>query len=304
MAETSPNAQTVRHKNPHRPYANKRKWGPSITSVIGSMAKDGLQWGAARETAIYAVKHANEWMTMGMNEAVEKLRVHFDVLWSGQAAMGTLIHSINEAWTYGEGVEVREEVDKIIADKRPPKIWMGREDEVVEQAQPFIDGLEKFWRDNNPQTIQSEEVVYYPHPELAYIGTRDWIVNIDGRIGNVEVKTTAQQDYEKGLYFDSWRVQLAAQRHATRRLFFDADGKLIGEEDNYPVDFCGVLHLRGDGGYQFFEVQADKDEWEVFLTLRRLHDWRTKGHKTPAPKVLSSAHPSSYIDDPFEGIAS
>ena len=277
-------AYPPRHRNPPRPYARKRKYGASVTTVLGSMGGgDGLMWGAVNETANYAIDFPDRWQHPDRAVAFDLLRKHFRGLWDGRASMGTLVHSVNEAWTWGEEADI----DRLVADiAQTTPIWQGRESFAAAEAEGYVDGLERFWRDFQPRTIGTEEIVRYDDKNHGYIGTRDWTCELAGHEGVwlLDLKTTAKQaDPDKpdsGLYFDKFRLQLAAYRMAKEIVRFE-DGEIAESWPNYPVAHCGVIHMRGDGNYQLFEVQAGGDEWATFLRLIDLHRWSTSGWKQP-----------------------
>lgn len=283
-----------RHKNPRRPYSRRTKeFGYSVTTVLGALGGgDGLMWGAVNLTADFVLDQPEEWQHLDRDAAWDRIRKHFRGIWDGRAAMGTLTHSVNEAWTWGETVDLDELVQRVAYDldepdeskRKPVRSWHGRESFVAADAEGYVDGLERFWRDFAPETIGTEEIVRYTDKAHPYIGTRDWTVRLRGidGVGLVDIKTTAQRDEDKGLYFDKHRLQLAAYRGASEIVRFD--GRDVAESwPNYPVDWCGVLHLRGDGRYQLFDVRAAGDELATFLRLVDLHRWSSSGHKTPAP---------------------
>ena len=175
----------------------------------------------------------------------------------------------------------------------PVAIWQGKERFVADEAMGYLDGLEAFWNDFQPQTIGTEEIVRYDDKNHGYIGTRDWTCELAGHEGVwlLDLKTTAkQQDPDKpdaGLYFDKFRLQLAAYRMAKEIVRFDESGEIVESWPNYPVAHCGIVHLRGDGKYQLFEVQAGGDEWATFLRQIDLHRWSTSGWKKPAAVDLT-----------------
>lgn len=288
-----------RWKNPHRPYAYRSKV-PSITAVIDAMGGKKLEWGASKETSREAILNAEKYAGMDPDEAIETLRRHFKGVWDGRAAMGTLVHAVNEAWCHGEEADVEALVHEYATvggpaspgrKPSPVRIWQGHEARVIEEANGYIDGLERFWQDFQPQTIATEEVVRtIDKGGHSFIGTRDWVATLNGFDGPViiEAKTTAQQLDEKSkpgddLYLDSWRLQLAAQRGAKEIVHYDDKGNEVATYPNYPVSACAVLHLRGSGHYQFIEVRAAGDELAHFLRLIDIKRWLDKGCKEPAP---------------------
>ena len=292
-------AYPPRHKNPHRPYSRKRKYGASVTTSLGTMGSpDGLKWAAVRETVNFVLDYGDEWLGIARDQAFEKLYRHHDVLWTGRREMGTLIHLINEAWSYGEEVDIDELVSyvaeqRMVEDeskRRPVRIWLGREQYVAKEAEGYVDGLEQFWIDFEPETIGTEEIVLHEDKgSHGYIGTRDWTAKLRGLDGVtlIDIKTTAKQfDPSKpddGLYWDKFRLQLAAYRAAERIVRMDDKGEIVDSWPAYPIARCGVLHLRGDGKYQFFEVQAGGDELAHFYRQIDMHKWVTSGCNKPGP---------------------
>lgn len=281
-----------RHKNPKsRPYARKQKYGASVTTVLSSLGgSDGLMWGAVNETANFAIDYPDLWNHPNREVAFDRLRKHFRGLWDGRASMGTLTHAVNEAWTWGDEADIDTLVRQIAWGEdnyNATAIWQGREQSVAAEAEGYIDGLEKFWRDFAPETIGTEEIVRYNEKPHGYIGTRDWTCRLRGLDGItlLDIKTTAKQaDPDKpdaGLYFDKFKLQLAAYRMAKEIVRFGEDGEIAETWPNYPVARCGVLHLRGDGKYQLFEVQAGGDEWATFLRQIDIHRYCTTGWKKP-----------------------
>lgn len=275
-----------RRHNPVRPYAGKRGVPPSVTTVLSALGGKNLEWGSAKETALFAVHHQEEWAHLSAEEAVQMCRVHFRGIWDGRAAMGTLVHQVNEAWTWDQDADLEELVTGILNAPRPPKIWQGREYEVAEEAQGYVDGLQKFWYDFAPITLATEEIVRHPHKPNAYIGQRDWTVEISGERWLLDIKTTAEQDAQKALYADSWRLQGAGYIFADELVTFDENGKEDGTAPNYPIHHFGVLHLRGDKEYTLYELQAGASEWTRFCQLVGVHRWLTKDCKEPAPTPM------------------
>jgi hypothetical protein len=275
-----------RVRMPHRPYSRKRGGPPSVTTVLDTLGKPGLSWAAAKETALRAVNHPDTWQQLDNDKAVDYLRVWHRGLWDGRAAVGTAVHRVNEEWTWGNEVDVEQVMLGILAEPRPPKIWQGREDETLTELLGYVDGLEQFWHDFQPDTVATEEVLRHPDKYNSYIGQRDWVCRIDGETALLDIKTTAEPDAEKAIYQDSWRLQLSAYRFAEELVYYDADGTETGTAKSYPIGWCGIVHLRGDGSYQLYRVQAGGSEHTRFLQLRGLYEWVQRESKKPPAEIV------------------
>ena len=270
----------------HRPYAirstRKTSEEPSVTTVLGLLDKPGLSWAAAKETALFAVMHPDKWRHLPEAEAVDRLRKHHDGLWKGRAAMGTLIHAANEAFCDGQDFDIEAGIDQLI-ETESPTIWKQMDrDDIVEQALGYILGLEQWWADWQPKVYASESVVRVPHKYIgqADMGMRAHLLGADVLI---DVKTTAQQAEDKGIYLDSWTLQTAAYAYADEEVFYDVvedrklkSGQRVTEVGTGPwptPDRCAIVHLRGDETYTFFDLPVDRVVHEQFLTLCDLYKW-------------------------------
>ena len=263
-------------KIPSRPYA-RLKSEPSVTTIIGELHKPGLEWGASKEAALFAVYSQDEWQGLEQPAAMELIRRHFKGVWDGRAAMGTIVHAVNEAWIHGDSVDVEAMVKEVPS-------FAKQVDEKVAEANRYVDGLERFWNDWSPTEFRSEDVVRSPG---QYIGTRDLFGRLRGELSLLDLKTTAQQDAKKGIYGPEWALQLAAYNHAKEIVTYRRDeaGKLVVDSvgECEPADHCRIVHLRGDGNYTLFEVEAGPEQYDAFLGLLHLHQWR----KTcPDPKPV------------------
>lgn len=274
---------TERRRTPARPYARQRTY-PSVTTVIGVMDKPGLRWGAAKETALFAYFHRDEWEQLAEGDAIERIRKHHDVLWSARAGIGTLLHSVNEAWSWDEDADLAE---LIAGMDRAPKLWEGQPDVAIAEVQPYVDGLELFWNDWQPQTLGTEEVVRFPDKVTGYIGQTDWRAVLGDTVWRLDLKTTAKTEEDSAIYTDSWRPQLAAYDRAPEIVYYTAEGVEDGTAVNERAERFGIVHLRGDGGYHLVEIAADDTAFEAFMAMRRLYAWGRE-HKKPAPKVIEA----------------
>jgi hypothetical protein len=260
---------------PSRPYS-RIKSEPSVTTIIGELNKPGLDWGASKEAALYAVYSQDEWQQMEQPDAVDRIRRHFKGVWDGRAAMGSIVHAVNDAWIAGQSPNVEALVKEVPSFEK-------QIDEKVAEANRYVDGLERFWNDWSPTEFRSEEVVRTPG---QYIGTRDLFGRLRGGTTLLDIKTTAQQDAKKGIYGPEWSLQLAAYNNAREIVTYKRDdkGKVVVDTvtDNERAEFTRIVHLRGDGNYVLFDVDAGPDQFDAFLGLLHLHLWR-KNCVSPRP---------------------
>lgn len=212
---------------------------PSVTSVVGVLDKPGLPWGAAKETALFAIHHRDEWEHLPPDEAYHRLRKHHRGVWDDKRDRGSLIHDLAEQWAAGQEIDC------------PPDCVL------------YMDALERFWDDWQPEWLHVERTVVYDHPDLGYGGTFDAIARLgDGATRLLDIKTGER-------LWPEVRWQLAAYRFAQGMAVFDEIGQFTGTEPVPSVDGCAVLHLKDDGTYELVEVEAGRAEFDEFLHLRR-----------------------------------
>lgn len=253
----------------HRPYAMDTSAPPSVTQILDVLAKDGLTWGAAKETAQFAVRHQTMWETMDPDDAVDVLRRHFRGVWDHRALLGTAIHRVNERWAQGATASLREIVLDMQARSR---LWQDyHPDALVDELRPMLFALSDVWRAQKPETVLSEYIVRYEEPGLDYIGTADWLCYSHGKLVLVDLKTTAQQT--KGYYFDSWRLQLAALKYGHQIVSYDGFEEVGRTENIFQPDETVILHIRSNGKWRWIPVEAGPATHEVFLAARRLYGW-------------------------------
>lgn len=280
-----------------RPYARKRK-SVSVTTLVDKLPKDGLKWGAAKETAIFAHDHRSEWHDLDRDAAIERLRTHFSGVWDCSADVGTLVHSVNDAWINNEEWKASTHVDRSRLHKAKDDDTLF--EQLLNRMPPYVDGLGRFWEHAEPQTIAAEVVLR----DGDVIGTADWITQLPGLTDNkryydsdvwlLDVKTTSELDPDKGMYLDSWRPQLFMYRHAAEVVHFHGTDEVAAWllEDCFPrPNRTGILHLRGDGLYQLLEVDTDAEILPRLVdALKVVREWGlTGGHQTPPPVVVAEA---------------
>jgi len=258
----------------HRPYAKDSTSPPSVTQVVGLMDKPGLVWGAAKETAKFAVHHLDRWQNLSAEEATDTIYRHHRGVWDHRALLGSAIHEINSQWCAGHTVLVSH----VVAEMREQSpVWQRMDEkEIYGQLLPMADGLADCWTKLRPETLTYEQVVRHRNgdPELDYIGTTDWRARVGDEALLLELKTTGATKRGSGKYWDQWRLQLAAYRYATEAVVYDEEDEERGTVELPDVAGAAVIHVYGDGRCDFDRVRVTREEHNVFLGLRRAYGWR------------------------------
>jgi hypothetical protein len=222
-----------------------------VSTVLGVLNKPGLPWGAAKETALFAVHHQDEWMHLDPQDAADKLRRHHRGVWDDKASRGTIVHDLALQWSQGREVDVPVECD------------------------PYMDGLEAFYRENQPQFVEAEQsVIYDENPSLAYGGSFDALIRFGA--GPLAGKTMVV-DYKTGQRYPiETTLQLAAYRACKKIGVYDDKGALVDTRP-MPVTAGGaVLYLHDTGTYELLEVPANGDAAAMFLRLRAVWSWQAE----------------------------
>lgn len=267
----------------HRPYSYIKGTEPSATTILDLLPKPGLPWGAAKETAMFAVMYPDKWMHLPDDEAVDVLRRHHRGVWDSRAANGTLAHAVNESYCAGEDVDLEKLIDWTIQNDRAARTWVDRDrDDLIESVLGYVLGLEKWWADFTPAQVASEVVVRWPG---LYIGQTDLRCTIDGHDWLIDLKTTGKATEGTGVYADSWTLQLALYGMARESVSYRVDPDPKIKRGWRPVETgtgpwskpqrYGVIHLRGDEEYTFFELDVNRDVERTALRLARAyHGWK------------------------------
>jgi len=267
----------------HRPYAKTPGGPPSVTQVLGILSAPGLSWGAARETALYAVHHQDQWSGLRPTDAVDSLYKHHRGVWDHRALLGTALHQINAEWCQGRTVRLSDVIQEM---REGSRLWRDMPDtDIYRDLLPMAEGLTRVWDRLKPETLSAEQCVRYTGQGLEYVGTADWRAVIEGRPYLLDLKTTGKTAPGSAKYWDQWRLQLAAYRYATEAVLYSEDGEELGTESLPEVAGAAVVHLYGDGQFQVDGIQAGPAEHEIFLALRRAFAWRLEAGKSPGPNA-------------------
>lgn len=215
---------------------------PSVTTISGMLNKPGLPWGAAKETALFAIHHKEEWIDLSNDDAYHRLRKHHRGVWDDKANRGTLVHDLAAQWAAGKEIDC------------PP------------DCAGYLDALELFYEIEQPEWLHVERSVVSATPGFEYGGSLDAVARIKGRTGIVDLKSGGRYPIETTL-------QLAGYRFADGFGIYDALGTLTGIEPLPEFDFAAILYLHDDGTYEFLEVPADKKAYGAFMSLRAAWGW-------------------------------
>jgi len=190
-----------------------------------------------------------------------------------------------ESWIRHETADIHA-----LVDAHQP--WVKVHDQKVGEAMGYVNGLAAWWERFEPTDIRTEDCIRTPG---QYVGTRDMVATIGGERWLIDLKTTEQKDPKKAVYGDSWALQLAAYRYArevvTYKWVEGVDSRKKPKavlavdtvELNEPVDRTGIVHLRGDNRFTFYEVEARVDTYDVFLSLIPIAAWLKNA---PDPLVI------------------
>lgn len=152
------------------------------------------------------------------------------------ADLGSLVHRIAEKWSLNEPYE------HLLTD----------------EAAPYIDSFQRFWKDFTPTLLASEAPVL--NVTRLYAGTLDAILQIGPYKLLVDYKTG------KGIYNET-ALQLAAYRNAEYVYLPDH-----GVVKMPQVDGACVLHLTPHS-YEFIPFDTREKVWRSFLYAREVYRW-------------------------------
>lgn len=214
---------------------------PTATGVSGMLDKPGLPWGAAGETALFAIHHQDEWMHLAEDDAYHRLRKHHRGVWNEKAARGTSVHALAMQWAKGEEVDCPAELN------------------------PYLDALEAFYVERDPQWVKVEQYILHLEEGREYGGQFDYMRDENGlTLG--DIKTGKRYPIETTL-------QLAGYRYAEHMATYDAKGKLSALEPMPLASRCEVLYLHDDGTFEVLELPADRAAYDRFMSLRDAWSW-------------------------------
>jgi hypothetical protein len=211
---------------------------PSVTTILGALAKPAL--------APWAAKSVAEWVRDNWQAVHAMLTTDPDA--AVQAMKGAPWRQSNKAADLGSAIHAV--ADALASGAELP--------EIPAEAEPYIEQLLAAHGEHDIEVAATERTVC--HLELGYAGTMDALIRTGGRLLACDIKTGKSVWPEAVL-------QLAAYQHASHWVT-DAD-----ELEEMPqVDGAVVLHLRPDR-HRLIEV-TDEHAWVVFGALMTVWRWQ------------------------------
>lgn len=273
----------------HRPYA---KGSPSVTTIINACINKGgpLAFAAAKET----------WQHLRANP--DRLddpaaRVYFRGLWDRSMFIGTIVHGVNRVWALGEGEANLEAIATEALTNKDGTLRKGWTPDMAHQlaldANPYVDALEAWTNDWQPEWTAVEYVVRHPKPN-DYAGQADGVaVMRDGRTWMIDFKTTRSD--KDDTYPAEWRLQFAGYTFADEIVLYDENGKETGTIPNdLGIERHAIVQLRNDGTYRFYPLAVGPEQHARFLQMRNVYEWLNK--EADNPKVVHIDRPDSLVE--------
>lgn len=211
---------------------------PSVTTILGQLAKPALTNWAAKEVATYAVDNLPAWENLPANDAVDLLKRAPYRNMSRKGDIGSAVHAAIEA-TASEDTAPTINVDLL----------------------PYVAGAVQFLEDHVDTILHLETTIF--NRTWKYAGTCDAILTLkDGRTALADWKTS------KNIYPE---VALQLQAYAAGEFIGRADGTQL---DLPNIDIGMAVHLPGDGTYTAKEVPLSDRLFKTFGALRTLQAWK------------------------------
>lgn len=230
-------------------YAIDGRRAPGVTTVIrNSTDKPGLVGAAAREVAIWAANHRDDYESLGEREWIKQATGAYREVWNRARDNGTRLHLAALQMINGDPVEA--------VDRDTGEVWP---DDAIRQATQ----LARFMDEWEVQPLIAERPVF--NVTNWWAGTVDLVANLkDGRRWLIDYKTGAS-----GIWPET-SMQCAAYRHA-EFVQMERDGELV-DLPMPQVDEVGALWVRPDG-YELGPVRADLIWYGYFQHMLPVSAW-------------------------------
>lgn len=238
----------------HRYYFGEQGPIPSVTTILGVLDKPALPTWAKNTVAKFAVEKAlsGELATMLAEVGAEATAKYLASLPDYQR---------DAAATVGSGVHLLADMASRTAQDGSGGF------EVPEEYRTYVAAFRDFLSHYSAsgKIVSSEKAVISFGDQ--YAGTYDLLMQIDGELWLIDIKTS------KGIYAETG-LQLVAYGYAEHIV-------LPNDPTLYPmpkVAHYGVLHLRPDKypiqGWRLVEYGVSERDYVAFLAARELYAWK------------------------------
>lgn len=227
-----------------------------VTSIIsGGVPKPFLEYWAAKETAIAAVKKQKAWQAIldedGEDAAVKYLK---EARYRGRdrkADRGTIVHAAIDAYLAGEPM-TKAELEERLKEKLIPRSMWKAAAGMIAAGQAFLFEME-------PEVLHNEATVF--SREHGYAGTADLLVKM--RVGKATRNVVVDFKTSPRIY-DETSLQLCAYSRA------DFVGMPDGTELPMPKNIRhGIaVRLQASGKYEPVPFVLDDELFDVFVAAR------------------------------------
>lgn len=209
---------------------------PSVTTILGNVARPGLVSAAGWEVAHYATENILKWSELPVDDAAQLLAGVARRVWNRKAELGTDVH---------------DAIEKMIRHG---------EMELDAATTPYVAGAAAFLIDHIRRPIHIEETVF--NLEFDYAGRPDLIAQ-------TKAGPNAVIDWKSGKVGADMALQLNAYAHA--RFVGKPDGTQVTLPA--PIDQAWVVQLPGDGTYKAHPVAVNQRTFKTFLAYRTIQKW-------------------------------
>jgi len=239
---------------------------PGVTSILGMLPKPFLAYWQAKmvaELAVDSLPFVQQMADRDRAGAVDYLKGAARRYTNIRADIGSQAHDLFERMIRGEYV------GRVHPDIEPYRVHFA---EFLDRVQPTL--------------IRAEDVAW--SDTHRYAGSFDGILSIrlgeDGKPDPQGEPAQVMCDWKtsKSTYPDV-ALQMAAYSHADR--IMTADGTALPMP---KLDGAAVLHITPDQ-WAFKPVRADREVFDVFLTLRRVFDWDRETSKTVIGRAIAQS---------------
>lgn len=285
-----------------RPYSGKFNSATELIKLLNFGSRDrAFGWNAAEAAAVLGVHHTAEWVGMpttiqgqpcrqdhklcgvcgvlkaehehedhkfvsGLCKACTYLRSEHDRRWKKKAILGEHVHHLAAEWANGETIESDAAVD------------------------PYLDGLEEWYKTYEPEFVAIEQTVHYKVGPREYVGTFDFLAEVNCACPlAVDCRCLSLTDLKTGDFKadKDWLLQLSAYRYA-KSLTRWTEGKEEVLRAMPTVNHTNVLWLRPDAHAVVVEVHTTAESFNNFLRLIDLHNWEKSVDKELAELQFES----------------